>query len=106
MAQGPIRIANQELSLSVLCTPLGGPCEVTLEAEAGETLAASYEAVAKLLRGEQPIYGVNTGFGKLAKARIAAEDLGQLQINLVRSHAAGTGEPLDIATVRLIMVLK
>jgi histidine ammonia-lyase len=106
MAEGPIKIANQELSLADLRLPLAGPCEVTLEAEAREALIASQEAVAMLLRGEQPIYGVNTGFGKLAKARIAAEDLGRLQINLVRSHAAGTGEPLDIATVRLIMVLK
>ncbi len=49
---------------------------------------------------------MNTGFGKLAKARIAMSDLGQLQINLVRSHAAGTGETLDLRTIRLIMLLK
>ena len=74
--------------------------------DAQAAIEASHEAVARLLRGPEPIYGVNTGFGKLAKSRIAASDLGKLQVNLVRSHAAGTGEPLDQATVRLIMALK
>jgi histidine ammonia-lyase len=106
MAQQPIRIANQELSLSELRVPLSGACQVALDAAAHRAIAASHQVIGKLLLGEQPIYGVNTGFGKLAKARIAPEDLGRLQINLVRSHAAGTGEPLDIATVRLMMVMK
>ena len=60
----------------------------------------------KLVKRGEAIYGVNTGFGKLAKARIADRDLDALQINLVRSHAAGTGEALAPDTVRLIMVLK
>ena len=106
MAQVPIRIDNQELSLADLRKPLAGGCEVRLEAEARQAVAASHQAVAELIQSDRAIYGVNTGFGKLAKARIAAHDLGQLQVNLVRSHAAGTGETLDISTVRLIMVLK
>jgi histidine ammonia-lyase len=67
---------------------------------------ASHKAIAELLQNDEAIYGVNTGFGKLAKARIAPGDLGRLQVNLVRSHAAGTGEALSPATVRLIMTLK
>jgi histidine ammonia-lyase len=59
-----------------------------------------------LLKTGDAIYGVNTGFGKLAKTRIAAEDLSKLQINIVRSHAAGVGAPLDENVVRLIMLLK
>jgi histidine ammonia-lyase len=106
MAQVPIDIANQELSLAELRKPLAGSCEVRLDAQAAKAIAASHQAVAELLQSDRAIYGVNTGFGKLAKARIAAGDLGQLQVNLVRSHAAGTGETLDISTVRLIMVLK
>jgi len=106
MSQPPLRIANRQLSLAELRVPLLGACEVALEGQAREALAASHRAVLQLLNSKQAIYGVNTGFGKLAKARIAAEDLGRLQVNLVRSHAAGTGEPLDQATVRLIMVLK
>ena len=54
----------------------------------------------------EPVYGVNTGFGKLASVRIAAEDLARLQRNIVLSHAAGVGEPLPVAVVRLVMALK
>jgi len=106
MARQPIRIANQALSLSDLRAPLSGPCEVRLEPQARQALMASHKAIAELLQNDEAIYGVNTGFGKLAKARIALGDLGRLQVNLVRSHAAGTGEALSPATVRLIMTLK
>src|SRR3546814_20145410 len=54
----------------------------------------------------KPAYGINTGFGKLAKVQIPADQLEQLQANLVRSHAAGVGELLDDASVRLIFALK
>jgi histidine ammonia-lyase len=106
MALQTVRIANQELSLADLRAPLAGRCGAVLERGALEALSKSHEAVVRLVSSDQPIYGVNTGFGKLAKARIAPEDLGKLQINLVRSHAAGTGEALDIATVRLVLLLK
>ncbi len=53
-----------------------------------------------------PVYGINTGFGKLASVRIAAEDLARLQRNIVLSHAAGVGEPLPVEVVRLVMALK
>jgi histidine ammonia-lyase len=52
------------------------------------------------------LYGVNTGFGKLASTRIAAGDLAKLQLNLLRSHAAGTGENLPRPVVRLVLALK
>ena len=106
MGKQQIRIGERGLSLEAFRKALSGPCEVSLAQTAQAAIGASHEAVARLLRGPEPIYGVNTGFGKLAKSRIAASDLGKLQVNLVRSHAAGTGEPLDQATVRLIMVLK
>ena len=56
-------------------------------------------------RGE-PVYGVNTGFGKLASVRIAAADLATLQRNIVLSHAAGVGEPTPAPIARLMMALK
>jgi histidine ammonia-lyase len=59
-----------------------------------------------MLESGDAIYGVNTGFGRLATTRVAPQDVGTLQVNLVRSHAAGTGVPLDPDVVRLIMVLK
>ncbi|MFQ3622149.1 MAG: histidine ammonia-lyase, partial [Acetobacteraceae bacterium] len=68
-----------------------------------EAAAAAVEAVIE--RGEVA-YGVNTGFGKLAGTRIPPEALSQLQRNIVRSHAAGTGAPLSDPVVRLVLALK
>jgi histidine ammonia-lyase len=68
-----------------------------------ETGAATVRAI--LAKGE-PVYGINTGFGRLASVRIDDGDLATLQRNLVVSHAAGVGEPLPDAVVRLMMALK
>ncbi|MFC5500559.1 histidine ammonia-lyase [Caenimonas terrae] len=74
------------------------------------TFRAGIRAAAQLVRraaeGEAPVYGVNTGFGKLASTRIAHEDLATLQLRLLRSHAVGVGEPLEPRVVRLILLLK
>lgn len=75
-----------------------------------DTARAALKAAAGLVEaaagGDVPVYGVNTGFGKLASVRIRPEDTARLQRNLILSHCCGVGEPLDIATVRLMMVLK
>jgi histidine ammonia-lyase len=63
-------------------------------------------AVAQIVAANEPVYGINTGFGKLASVRIAAADLETLQRNLVLSHAAGVGEPMPISVARLMMALK
>ena len=62
--------------------------------------------VARAAAGDAAIYGVNTGFGKLASTRIAAEHTAELQRNLIRSHCCGVGEPLPREVVRLVMALK
>lgn len=62
--------------------------------------------VAEAAAGEAAVYGVNTGFGKLASIKIKHEDTESLQRNLVLSHCCGVGEALDVPTVRLMMVLK
>ena len=69
-------------------------------------LRASRAHVERAISGGRTVYGVNTGFGKLASVRIAPEQLDQLQVNLVRSHAAGVGAPLDAAVVRAVMLLR
>jgi histidine ammonia-lyase len=66
----------------------------------------SVDALQKRLAGGEALYGVNTGFGKLASTRIAPEQLAQLQLNLIRSHAAGTGAYLPAPVVRLVLALK
>ena len=58
------------------------------------------------LKTEKPIYGVNTGYGNLSNISIQGKDLERLQINLIRSHASGIGDPLDLGIVRTIIVLK
>jgi histidine ammonia-lyase len=69
-------------------------------------IRASAELVRKATEGDAPVYGVNTGFGKLATTRIARDDLAILQLKLLRSHAVGVGEPLVEPVVRLILLLK
>ncbi len=64
------------------------------------------ETVAAIVASGEPVYGINTGFGKLASVRIGAHELETLQRNIVLSHAAGTGEPMPEAVVRLMMALK
>ncbi len=82
----------------------GGP--LVLEDGWRERCAASAAGLAARLAEGLPLYGVNTGFGKLASTRIPQEDLARLQVNLVRSHAAGTGPLLRAPIVRLVLALK
>jgi histidine ammonia-lyase len=80
------------------------PVRIDRSAEASIRLAS--ERVAKAARGADAVYGVNTGFGKLASVKIAADDTETLQRNLILSHCCGVGEALDRTTTRLMMVLK
>ncbi len=69
-------------------------------------MQASADAVARVLASSQEVYGLNTGFGKLACTRIAEGEHAQLQVNLLRSHAVGVGEPMGYGVVRLMLLLK
>lgn len=77
-----------------------------LDASCREAVEKSAAAVSRILARGEPVYGINTGFGKLANVRIETADLNQLQKNIVLSHAAGTGTPLAPRIVRLMMALK
>lgn len=101
-----IPIGERALDLADMRAALAGPVRVELTGGARALIARSAETVARLLATGGAIYGVNTGFGKLAKTRIGDQDLGRLQINIVRSHAAGVGAPLEPGVVRLIMLMK
>ncbi|MDQ2066028.1 histidine ammonia-lyase [Xinfangfangia sp. CPCC 101601] len=79
---------------------------VRLHDSARAGIATSAERIAAAAAGNAPVYGVNTGFGKLASVRIAPADTATLQRNLILSHCCGVGEPVEPQTVRLIMVLK
>ncbi|MGH7702005.1 MAG: HAL/PAL/TAL family ammonia-lyase, partial [Gemmatimonadales bacterium] len=79
---------------------------VRIDSAARASLAASRQLVDRALKEGQTIYGINTGFGKLANVRIPAHQLEQLQVNLIRSHAAGVGAPLEADVVRAVMLLR
>lgn len=96
-----------ELTLAQL-RRLGGSerLPVALDPACRAGIRASADLVRKATEGDAPVYGVNTGFGKLASTRIAREDLAVLQLKLLRSHAVGVGEPMSEPVVRLILLLK
>lgn len=79
---------------------------VSVAPQARQALIESRRLVDSAIASGQTIYGINTGFGKLANIRIAPEQLEQLQTNLIRSHAAGVGAPLPPGVVRAVMLLR
>jgi histidine ammonia-lyase len=79
---------------------------VGLAQAAMERMAASRGLIESILADGETVYGVNTGFGKLADVSIAPEHLAQLQTNLVRSHAGGLGEPLSVGESRAMVLLR
>ncbi|TCL96290.1 histidine ammonia-lyase [Rhizobium sp. PP-WC-2G-219] len=82
----------------------GEPARLDPSFDAGIEKAAA--RIAEIAGGNAPVYGINTGFGKLASIRIDAADVATLQRNLILSHCCGVGEPLADNIVRLIMALK
>jgi histidine ammonia-lyase len=101
-----IEIGAAPLALGDVRAALAGPVTVTLTRAAEARIGRAAATIERLVAGGDPIYGVNTGFGRLASERIGAEHLEQLQVNLVRSHSAGTGELLPLPVVRLVVLLK
>ena len=93
-------------SLSDLRSIWLGSLSVQLDNEARPAIDAAAALVAKAAARNEAVYGVNTGFGKLASVKIESKDTATLQRNLILSHCCGVGEPLDVATTRLMMVLK
>ena len=79
---------------------------IALDPSCSGAIAASAAAVARIVAAGEPVYGINTGFGKLASVRIDDSDLAQLQRNIVLSHAAGVGAPMPRAVLRLMIALK
>jgi histidine ammonia-lyase len=79
---------------------------VTLKPEARRALLESRRLVDRAIETGQTIYGINTGFGKLANVRVPPDQIDQLQTNLIRSHASGVGAPLPPPVVRAVMLLR
>jgi histidine ammonia-lyase len=79
---------------------------VSLDPRCDAAIARSAGVIEAILARGAPVYGINTGFGKLATIRIRDADLATLQRNIVLSHAAGVGDPMPLPVVRLMMALK
>jgi len=94
------------LGLELLERMIAGRCRVALDEGCWPKVDAAAEVVRRAAAGEAPVYGVNTGFGKLASTRIRAEQIEELQRRLVLSHMCGIGAPLPDEVVRLVLVLK
>jgi histidine ammonia-lyase len=102
----PLEIHPGRLTLDVLQAIHAGGVELTLASASRAAIRASAAIVQGAAQGDAPVYGVNTGFGKLASTRIEAGQLATLQMNLIRSHSVGVGEPLQPPVVRLMLALK
>ncbi|MGZ5240906.1 MAG: histidine ammonia-lyase, partial [Caldimonas sp.] len=101
-----IELEPGRLGLDDLQAIHAGGVALALAPAARAAIRASAAVVQAAARGQQPVYGVNTGFGKLASTRIDSGQLSTLQQNLIRSHSVGVGEPLQPAVVRLMLALK
>jgi histidine ammonia-lyase len=101
-----MRIVPGRLALDELQALHAGGGRLEIDAAAWAAVEASAAVVQRAAAGSAPVYGVNTGFGKLASTRISAEDLATLQRQLIRSHSVGVGEPLAPPVVRLMLALK
>lgn len=95
-----------QLTLDELQAIHAGGQPLVMDPQALPAVRASAAVVQAAAAGDAPVYGVNTGFGKLASTRIGAQDLATLQWNLIRSHSVGVGEPLAAPVVRLMLALK
>jgi histidine ammonia-lyase len=101
-----ITVVPGQLDAQMLLSASAGGARWVIADGARSGIDASVFAVSELVSRHAPVYGINTGFGKLAQTRIADEDLAQLQTNLVLSHSAGVGKPLSAPVVRLMLLMK
>ena len=99
-------LGKRPLTLAQLRSIAREATPIALDPACLPELRAGAAAIERIVASGEPAYGINTGFGRLSQTRIPAEDLEQLQRNIVLSHAAGTGAPLDDATTRLVLALK
>lgn len=97
---------GQSLTLAEIEAVSVDRCEVDIAPAARERMAASRALIEQIVAAGQTVYGVNTGFGKLADVRISNDHLAQLQTNLVRSHAGGVGQPMSDAEARAMLLLR
>jgi len=101
-----LRIDGSSLTIADVVRVARQNVAVALDRAAEQRVAAAARYVKELAEGDTPVYGINTGFGDLSQVRIPRADLVALQYNLLRSHAAGVGDPLPVDVVRAVLLLR
>lgn len=101
-----LELDGQRLSLAWIAAVAAAKQSISLSNSARERVARSREVVERIVTEGRTVYGVNTGFGRLSDVRIERHELRELQLNLVRSHACGLGDPLSIAEARAMVLLR
>jgi len=101
-----LQLTGNDLTLDQLMEVASAGAQVALQPAARKRMEASRAVVEKLLASGATVYGVNTGFGELAEVRISSDQIRQLQVNLVRSHACGIGAPLSETETRAMVLLR
>ena len=101
-----MQLNGQQLTLAEIAAVALGNDKVEISAAARSRILASRKVIDEIIERDTVVYGVNTGFGKLADVRVPHNELRELQLNLVRSHACGIGRPLSEPEVRAMMLLR
>src|SRR6266516_5637796 len=101
-----MQLNGQTLTLAQIATVALGDTPVKVSSSACPRVLASRKVIEDIVARDAVVYGVSTGFGKLSDVRIPRGELRQLQLNLVRSHACGIGNPLSEPEVRAMMLLR
>src|SRR5207249_7517710 len=101
-----MELNGQTLTLTEIATMVFGEAPVKVSSSARPRVLASRKVIEDIVGRDDIVYGVSTGFGKLSDVRIPRDALAELQLNLVRSHACGIGDPLSEPEVRAMMLLR
>ena len=101
-----IELNGRDLTVDHLVAIADGRETIAIAADARTRVQAARRVVDAKADGTVAVYGINTGFGSFAETRIPREEVAQLQVNLLRSHSAGVGEPLSVRAVRASMALR
>ena len=97
---------SSHLSIGVCLDIASGKAQGVINRATAERVNASWAEVEKIVNAQQPVYGINTGFGPLCDTRISNADTSLLQINLLKSHSVGVGNPIPREIAKLMLITK
>jgi histidine ammonia-lyase len=104
--QPMIHVDGRTLTLQEILAVAEQRAQVQVSEDAWPVIHAARAVVERIVQSGETVYGINTGFGALVRERISQEDLAQLQVNLVRSHATALGEPMSVPFTRAMMLIR